>query len=145
MDGVFEWLAIVSAGLFAGGALYISIAEHPGRMEAGISAALAEFRPSYARAAPWQALLAITSLVCGSVVALRTSDWVWAVGAALVGTAIPLTLILIMPLNNRLLDTDVPDDEASVLFRRWGRLHLVRGVLGAAGLVVLVTRAIRLQ
>lgn len=143
VETTLQWMAVVSAGLFAGGALYVSVAEHPGRMEAGISAALAEFRPSYHRAAPWQALMAIVASVCGIGATLLTSDWVWAVGGMLVGAAIPLTLIAILPINDRLLDPDVSDPEAEVLFKRWGRLHLVRSVLGAAGMLVLVSNVLR--
>lgn len=142
MERVFEFLAITSAALFAGGALYVTIAEHPGRMEAGVSAALAEFRPSYVRAAPWQALLAIIGLVCGAVVAIQSSDWVWAIGAALTGSSIPLTLIVIMPVNDRLVDPNISDPEAERHLRRWGRLHFLRSLLGSAGLVVFVMRSI---
>ena len=41
----------VTAGLFAGAAIYISAVEHPARLSCGIELAVREFRPSYRRAA----------------------------------------------------------------------------------------------
>jgi hypothetical protein len=31
MEAVFDLITLVAAGLFAGGAVYVSLAEHPGR------------------------------------------------------------------------------------------------------------------
>src|SRR3989449_11523084 len=73
----FEGLALVSAALFAGGALYASVAEHPGRMKAGLTVAMAEFGPSYRRAAPWQASSAALCLVSGGLATGLTSQWAW--------------------------------------------------------------------
>lgn len=45
-------ISTVTAGLFAGGALYINVVEHPARMEATeMPAALTSWKPSYTRAA----------------------------------------------------------------------------------------------
>jgi hypothetical protein len=46
-----HFIAVMCSGLFAGAAIYISLVEHPARMEAGLTVALAEFGPSYRRAA----------------------------------------------------------------------------------------------
>ena len=73
MVPALELLAVLGAALFAGGALYISIVEHPARMKAGVRAALTEFRPSYKRAAPWQATCAALSLVSGVFAAFLAS------------------------------------------------------------------------
>lgn len=51
---VADFLAITTAGLFAGGAVFISVAEHPARLGLQPMSALAEWRASYAIAAPWQ-------------------------------------------------------------------------------------------
>ncbi len=102
---LLEWLATASAAFFAGAALYVSIVEHPARMKAGVAVALAEFRPSYKRAAPVQASAAAICLVSSVSVSLLTWEWPWALGGLLVGAAIPFTLLAIMPTNRRLLDT----------------------------------------
>jgi hypothetical protein len=133
------FLAVLSAAMFAGGALYISLVEHPARRKAGIAVALAEFRPSYQRAAPWQASTAAISLLAGTGAALATGQWAWAVGGLAVGAAIPFTLLVIMSTTKRLLAAEpISDEEATRLLDRWGRLHWVRSGLGVAGLLILL-------
>ncbi len=136
-----EWLATTSAAFFAGAALYISIVEHPARMQAGAAVALAEFRPSYRRAAPVQASSAALSLLAGVLASFTSSEWIWAIGGLLVGAAIPFTLVAILPINRRLLDTSAALSEhaAETLLTQWGRLHWVRGILGTAGFLVLLS------
>jgi hypothetical protein len=132
-------LATLSAAIFAGGALYVSLVEHPARMQAGVAVAVAEFVPSYRRAAPWQATAAAVAFVAACLAALVTARWVWALGGVAVGAAIPFTLVAIMPTNRRLLDGGaLPSAEAARLLTRWGRLHWVRSGLGVAGLLALV-------
>ena len=139
-----EFLAVLGAGLFVGGAVYISVVEHPARMKAGVKVALAEFRTSYRRAAPWQATCAAVSLIAGVFAALLTSTPAWALGGLLVGAVIPLTLVVIMPINRQLLDTNVTlsDHDATALLEKWGRLHGVRSILGAAGLLVFLSKVL---
>jgi hypothetical protein len=137
-----EWLATASAGFFAGAALYVSMVEHPARMQAGVAVALAEFRPSYKRAAPVQASAAAICLVSSVSVSLLTWEWAWALGGLLVGAAIPFTLLAVMPVNRQLLDTTamLPEDRAASLLARWGRLHWVRSVSSTGGFVVLLCK-----
>jgi hypothetical protein len=47
MRPLADCVAVFSCGLFAGAAIYISLVEHPARMECGIETAAAEFSPSY--------------------------------------------------------------------------------------------------
>jgi hypothetical protein len=136
-----KWLQLASASLFTLWALYISLVEHPARMSAGAEAALAQWRPSYARAAPWQASAAAVSLLSGIILSLITHQWSWIAGGLLVGLAIPFTLVAIMPTNRRLHDPRISPEQALPLLARWGRLHWARSVLGLLGLLVLVVRA----
>ena len=55
---LLEIIATLAAGLFAGAAIYIDLAEQPARKQVDIAAALKEWRPSYKRAAVVQAFLA---------------------------------------------------------------------------------------
>ncbi len=138
--GVLEAVTVVSASVFALWALYISLVEHPARMSIRASAALAEFRESYRRAAPWQVTTAALAFVVGLVTSFVTRDWVWALGGAATGAAIPFTLLVIMPTNHRLLNSTPPEGEITRLLARWGRLHWVRSLLGLAGVVILWSR-----
>jgi anthrone oxygenase-like protein len=139
---VLETLAVASAGLFTAWALYVSLVEHPARMATGPAAARTEFRPSYRRAAPWQASFAILAFGSALAASLATSAWAWAIGGVMIGAAVPFTLLVIMPTNRRLLASAPLDDrEAGALLQRWGRLHWIRSGLGAVGLVVLLLAA----
>ena len=141
---ILEWLAILGAAVFAGGALYISIIEHPARMKAGPTVALAEFRLSYSRAAPWQASAAAVCLIAGTLASLLTSERAWAAGGLVVGLVIPFTLTVILPTNRQLLDTKTTlrDDVSMSLLSKWGKLHGLRTILGTLGLLILVSKAL---
>lgn len=117
----------------------------PARLAAGATAGIAQFRPSYARAAVYQASLAILAALAGIGAGIRTGDVGLALGGLVVGANVPFTLLVIMPTNRRLMDpaAHLADAEATALLRRWGRLHAVRVLLGAAGLALLVARATR--
>jgi hypothetical protein len=58
-----EFAATLTTAIFAGASLYISLVEHPARMECGTAVAAAEFRPSYRRATIMQASLAICAFL----------------------------------------------------------------------------------
>ncbi len=126
--------ALVTATLFAGAALYISLAEHPARMRLDDRAALAQWKPSYARAVPMQAGLALISLGLGLWAWLRTDDMWLLAGALLIGANLPLTLVAIMPTNRRLNATgaDAAGAESRALLARWGSLHSLRTLLAVA-------------
>ena len=133
---LFGAAALVSTATFTAWALYITLVEHPARIASGAAAGRAQFRPSYHRAAPWQASFAAIALVSGTLAAARSGDWTWLAGALAVGAVIPLTLVVIRPTNRRLLSSEtLADAETLDLLERWGRLHAVRTVLGATGLL----------
>ena len=53
---LIEFVAALTAGLFAGAALYINVAEHPSRMGLETRMAALQWAPSYKRATWLQAL-----------------------------------------------------------------------------------------
>jgi uncharacterized membrane protein len=135
-----EIIATLAAGLFAGAAIYIDLAEQPARKRIDTSAALAEWRPSYKRAAVVQPLLAgIGFLSAVAAWLMGASAW-WLVGGVVLVAVIPYTLIIVLPTNNRLLDPaiDKNPDLARRLLSRWGRLHTVRSVMSAATFLAFV-------
>lgn len=143
MNDVTTVAALLGAALFTGGALYVSLVEHPARMTLPPAAAVQEFRVSYRRAAPWQAATAILSAVCGVVASMTGGSWTWSIGGLIVGAAVPFTLIVIMPTNKRLVHDGTADDaERRRLLAHWGRLHWVRSAWGTVGLLVLIRAAL---
>src|SRR5262245_30147514 len=124
-------VATVGAGLFAGAATYLTAVEHPARLACGQELAVKEFGPSYHRAAIMQVPLAAVALLGGMAAWYQGSGTGWLVGGLLLGAVIPFTLVVMMPINRRLLDPqlDSRSPEADELLRRWGWLHAVRTVV----------------
>jgi uncharacterized membrane protein len=137
---LFELLATLCAGLFAGAAIYISFVEHPARLECGTELAATEFGPSYRRAALMQASLAAVGFVAAIVAWVQGRGLVVLIGGLLLGVAIPFTLLVINPTTKRLLDPGLQrgSDEAALLLTRWGRLHAARSVASALAFALLL-------
>jgi uncharacterized membrane protein len=138
MKLLFEFVSTYCTGLFAGAALYVTLVEHPARLECGTALAVAEFTPSYRRGAVMQPLLAALAFLA-AIGAWRTSGKsAWLLGAILIVTVIPFTLLAILPTNKKLLDPslDRNSDSARQLLIRWGRLHALRTVLSLVAFVI---------
>lgn len=133
-----EFSAALTGALFAGAALYINVAEHPARMGLETRAAALQWAPSYKRATWLQAPLALVSLASGVGAWLLGAGLFWLVAALLVGAVVPLTFVVIMPTNSKLLEPgrDLGSAETRGLLIRWGRLHAVRTVLSLSGAVI---------
>jgi uncharacterized membrane protein len=133
-----EVIATLTAGLFAGAAIYIDLAEQPARKQIDTAAALTEWRPSYKRAAVLQPLLAAVGFLSAVAAWLLGASVWWLVGGILLVAVIPYTLIVVFPTNNKLLDPtiDKNPDLARRLLIRWGRLHTVRSVMSLAALLI---------
>jgi len=133
-----EFVAVLSCSLFAGASVYINLVEHPARMECGVEVAATEFSPSYRRATAMQATLAAVGLVSSIAAWLAGAAFWWLVAGALLGSVIPFTLFVILPINKLLLSPtlDKQSVEAERLLARWARLHAVRSVLSGLALLL---------
>ncbi len=134
-----ELVALLCTGLFAGAAIYISLVEHPARLEGGPALAIAEFGPSYRRAAVMQASLAVVGCLAAVAAWAQGSAATVLVAGLLLGAVVPFTLTVIRPTNERLLDAglDRGSPETAALLARWGRLHAVRSVLSGVAFLLL--------
>ena len=134
-------LALAAASLFTGAAVYISLAEHPARLGLSEAAALAQWQPSYRRAVPMQAGLALISAALGLWAWWGTREPLLLAGALLILAVVPFTLIVIMPTNKRLMgaspETAGPDLRPYLV--KWGTLHWVRNLLGLAAMLAFLT------
>ena len=138
MAEYFEILAVLFSGLFAGTNVYISLIEHPSRMECGTPTAVAIFGPTFRRASKLNSAMAVLGFLGGFEAWLFGRGVPWLVGAVLLVAVIPFTLVAVMPVNARLLDDDLDrhSPEAKQLLIRWGRLQWVRFMLGIAAFVM---------
>ena len=144
MRQIAEFIAVLSCGLFTGAAVYITLVEHPARMQCGVELAAIEFAPSYRRATVMQATCAAVGLLSSIAAWLAGATLLWLFAGLMVGLVIPFTLIVILPTNKRLLDPtlDKRSAEAERLLARWGRLHAVRTVLSGLALLLYLYLAI---
>lgn len=131
-------LAFLIAALFAGAAIYVSVAEHPARLALGDDAALTQWKPSYRRGKLMQASLALVGSLLAFWVWWQDRNLLWLAGGLLLLASWPVTLILIMPVNRRLEAAAAPGPETRALLVRWGRLHLLRTALGTAAALAML-------
>ena len=137
---LFEVLATLSAGVFAGAAIYINLVEHPARMECGTEVALRQFAPSYRRATIMQVPLAVIGFLMAMVAWLRGGSIWWLIGGVTLIAVIPFTLLIIFPTNKRIFEHSLTQDSgsASKLLVRWGRLHAIRTILGTLSFLIFI-------
>jgi len=125
-------LALISAALFTGAALYINIAEQPARLGLDDRALLAQWKPAYARGFTMQATLAVVGFLLGVAAWWTTREVMWLAGAVVLLANWPYTLLIIMPVNHQLnaIEPDRAGPESRALIVRWGGLHARRTMLG---------------
>jgi hypothetical protein len=142
---VLELIAVLCAGIFAGAAIYLSLVEHPARLECGAALAVTEFGPSYRRAAVMQVALAVVGCLAALGAWAQGRGALVLVSGLLLGAVIPFTLVAIQPTNKRLVDPALDRDsaEAAALLARWGHLHAIRSVAGAVAFILLALHMAR--
>src|SRR6266498_4641694 len=135
MRQIAEFVAVLSCGLFAGAAVYVSLVEHPARMGCGVDLAATEFPPNR-RGTIMQVMLAAVCLLSSIAAWLAGATIWWVVAGLLQVSVITFTLLAILPTNKQLL-SPAPDRRSAKterLLARWGKLHAVRSVLSALAL-----------
>lgn len=138
LSALVQNLALITAAVFAGAAIYVNVAEQPARLALDDRALLAEWKPSYTRGKYMQASLALIGTALGLWACHLTGEWTWALGAALMLAPWPWTLFVIMPVNRVLEATpvDAANAETRTLIEKWGTLHAGRTALGIAATLV---------
>ena len=137
-------LALVTASIFFGAAVYINVAEQPARLGLPDGAALAEWGPAYRRGFAMQAPIAVVSALLGAAAWWTTGDVLWVVGAVIMIANWPYTLLAILP-TNHLLEATASGGDRDTRERlvRWGHLHAVRSGLSAVVTLIYLVAAQR--
>jgi len=140
---IFGILALGVAAAFTGAAFYISVAEQPARLMLDDRAMLVQWKPAYARGYAMQASLAVLGFLLGAAAWWTTDDLMWLAGAIVLVANWPYTMLIILPVNNRLnaIGPDRAGPESRGLIERWGRLHARRTMLGAMASVLFLWAA----
>ena len=138
LSALVQNLALITAAVFVGAAVYVNVAEQPARLVLDDRALLAEWKPSYTRGKYMQASLALIGTALGLAAWYLTGKWMWALGAVLILAPWPWTMLVIMPVNHVLEATSVEQANAGTraLIQKWGTLHAGRTALGIAATLV---------
>lgn len=144
---LFGHLALICASIFAGAAVYVSVAEQPARLMLDDRALLAEWKPSYKRGTAMQAPLAVVGCIFGLIAWWQTRELGFLLGATLMIANWPWTLLGIMPTNNALMATDTAaaSPRTRELFVKWGNLHAVRSILGSLATIAFLVGCIQVK
>ena len=113
-------------------------------LEAGVAVGGRFFPPMYNRAAPMQITLALVGFVAGLVAWYSSSEILWLLGALLLISVIPITLIIIKPVNDILLDQENDPDstDTETLLKRWGPKHWLRSIVSGASFIIYIVAAL---
>jgi hypothetical protein len=132
MDIFFGQLGLMISALFAGAAIYITVAEQPARLRLDDAALLGEWKHAYKRGFAMQAPLALAGFLCGVGAYMEKQDSGFLIAAFLILANWPWTIFAIMPINRQLnaMDGAAAPAQARDLITKWGRLHAVRSALG---------------
>ena len=135
-------LALVTAALFAGAAIYVNVAEQPARLQLDDRSLLSEWKPAYKRGFAMQAPLAMIGFLLGAFAAWQTGNWAWLAGGVVMLANWPFTIFVIMPTNNSLMAMEAATPEVRSLVTNWGQLHAVRSALGIAAVLIFLTASL---
>jgi uncharacterized membrane protein len=138
-------LALITAALFTGAAIYVIACEQPARLRLDDRALLTEWQPSYKHGTVMQAPLALIGTVLGLIAWWQTGQWLWLLGAIAILANWPYTLGIIMPTNNALQAVDPANagPHTRALIETWGWLHAGRVALGLLATVLFLWASLR--
>ena len=130
--------ALTIVAIFAGAAIYVSVSEQPARLLLDDRALLTEWKPSYKHGAMMQASLALIAAVLGATAWWQSGDWRWLLGAVVIISAWPYTLLIIKPTNDELQATEPVNasPRTRALIEKWGRLHAGRTAMGVIATIL---------
>ena len=133
MIEVMQLLATFAAGIWTGAAIYIGFVEHPSSRSVGDTFAVQYFRNMSKRTAPLMMILSATSGLSACTAWYQGGETAWLIGGLLQLSLFPITGLLIVPTNIKLvrLDPAGASEESSALLNKWSRMHWIRTLVGS--------------
>jgi hypothetical protein len=133
-------LALIAASVFAGAAVYVTVAEQPARLMLDDRALLIQWKPSYARGFAMQASIAMLAFVLGTTAWWQSGHPAFLAGALLLLAGWPWTILVMMWTNKAILAIEPTGagPHSRALIVRWGRLHLARVAFGVLGTIAML-------
>ena len=125
---IIEFIVLLTTGLTAGSAIYISLVIHPAWLKTSTKSAVDNFTPVFNGSFASQAFFSTIAIIGGIALGFITKQHLWTLGGVLMIVNIPLTKIILMPINYILLGKkgEFTNEEANALFKKWGTLQWVR-------------------
>lgn len=141
---IIEIIALFCCGTFFGAAVYISLAQHPAAIEAGVTVGGRFFPPMYKRAAPMQIVLALIGFAAGVLAWYYSGGYLWLVGGLFLISVVPITLVFIKPINDVLLnpENDPESRDTQQLLVKWGPKHWNRTVVSGIAFLLYLFAAV---
>ncbi len=137
--------ALILSGLFAGGAMMQTVVDHPARLSIKGTCAVNQMQRSLERVDPYMPGLATASAMTGAGAFFFGAPINDLIAAALFVAIGILTFSLIIPINKKILSTDLTGPDVSptlALMGRWGLLHAFRSAAGTLALVLLASASL---
>ena len=138
MDRIVELLALVVAGPMVGAEFGVAAFTNPifGRLpDEAFRQARSNGSRMLGRVMPFWYVATLAVLIATAVI---TSNWLVISAVALMALVVPLTVTVLVPVNNRIGAWSEEADVSRDLARRWDRLHWLRVVLLTVMFVTLV-------
>jgi len=137
MTKVLNLCILLIMGAQFGIALTATAIIHPILLQTKRESALEFFKPFFNKTHKWVLILSITVTILTLIYSLQTSNWNWFILSLFMHLNGPYTVLFMMPLNKRLLQSgvDVLSEQTSQDLKNWGKLHLLRTLLN--GLIFL--------
>ena len=151
--GHLDTIAVISSGIFAGSAFFVSFVEAPALHEFGLNEHWGYFPFMFKRAAVTQASCSAITAAAGIAHATRIEGSpfdrnLWLIAGSTFLALLPYTIIFISPTYNKIIEDNKSvktGNESKInigtkkeLLDKWAVLHLVRTVTSFAGFGAMV-------
>jgi hypothetical protein len=136
-------IALFCCALFAGGATYVSLVEHPRLDEGAVELADTTVLASHPRPAVFQAALGIIGSLAAMLAGSASGAIWWLAGGTVLGAAALLQAFAVLPLARRLTGSEGRADPGSAarIIAKLAKLHAALSLAALAALFMFIMKA----